>query len=109
MRNLGGAVGLAAINTFLNDRTDLHTARLHEALNSSYRPALEALDNLTAKFQSYGADAHTMALKQLFAMTHRQGLVMAFSDLFLALTLLFVAIGVFAVVMKKPAEAAYRN
>jgi DHA2 family multidrug resistance protein len=106
MRNLGGAVGLAAINTFLNDRTDLHTARLHEALNSSYRPALEALDNLTAKFSSYGADAHTMALKQLFAMTHREGLVMAFSDLFLALTLLFVAIGVFAVVMKKPAEAA---
>jgi MFS transporter, DHA2 family, multidrug resistance protein len=106
MRNLGGAVGLAAINTFLNDRTDLHTARLHEALNSSYRPALEALDNLTAKFQSYGADAPTMALKQLFAMTHRAGLVMAFSDLFLALTLLFVAIGVFAVAMKKPAADA---
>ena len=54
MRNLGGAVGLAAINTFLNDRTDLHTARLHEALNSAYRPAVEALDQLTAKFASYG-------------------------------------------------------
>jgi MFS transporter, DHA2 family, multidrug resistance protein len=106
MRNLGGAVGLAAINTFLNDRTDLHTARLHEALNSAYRPAVEALANLTAKFQSYGADAPTMALKQLFAMTHRQGLVMAFSDLFLVLTLLFLAVGVFAVVMKKPAAAA---
>ncbi len=106
MRNLGGAVGLAAINTFLNDRTDLHTARLHEMLNSSYRPALEALDKLTAKFSSYGADASTMALKQLFAMTHREGLVMAFSDLFLALTVLFVAVGVFAVVMKKPAAAA---
>jgi Pyruvate/2-oxoacid:ferredoxin oxidoreductase gamma subunit len=24
MRNLGGAVGLAGIYTFLNDRTDLH-------------------------------------------------------------------------------------
>jgi DHA2 family multidrug resistance protein len=106
MRNLGGAVGLAAINTFLNDRTDLHTARLHEALNSAYRPAVEALDQLTAKFQSYGADAPTMALKQLFAMTHREGLVMAFSDLFLVLTLLFLAVGVFAVVMKKPAAAA---
>src|SRR5262249_14369657 len=29
-RNLGGAVGLAALNTMLNDRTDLHIARLHE-------------------------------------------------------------------------------
>ena len=29
-RNLGGAVGLALINTVLNDRWDLHLARLHE-------------------------------------------------------------------------------
>ena len=33
MRNLGGAVGLAGIYTFLNDRTDLHIARLHETLH----------------------------------------------------------------------------
>ena len=37
-RNLGGAVGLAGINTILNDRTDLHLARLHERLTWS-RPA----------------------------------------------------------------------
>jgi len=30
MRNLGGAIGLAAINTLLNDRMDLHLARLRE-------------------------------------------------------------------------------
>src|SRR3954447_3579479 len=29
-RNLGGAVGLAVINQVLNERTDLHIARLHE-------------------------------------------------------------------------------
>ena len=29
-RNLGGAVGLALINTVLNDRMDLHLQRLHE-------------------------------------------------------------------------------
>ncbi len=29
-RNLGGAVGLAVINTVLNDRTDLHISRLHD-------------------------------------------------------------------------------
>ena len=34
-RNLGGAVGLAGINTVLNDRTDLHLARLHEAVTWS--------------------------------------------------------------------------
>ena len=33
MRNLGGAIGLAAINTWFNDRMDLHLQRLHEAVN----------------------------------------------------------------------------
>ena len=35
MRNLGGAIGLAAINTVFNDRMDLHLTRLHEAVNSA--------------------------------------------------------------------------
>ncbi|HEV3183823.1 MAG TPA: DHA2 family efflux MFS transporter permease subunit [Xanthobacteraceae bacterium] len=101
MRNLGGAVGLAAINTFLNDRTDLHLARLHEALNAGYRPALEALDKMAARFQGQG-DAHAMALKQLFLMAHQEGLVMAFADVFLALTVLFAVVGVGVLMMKRP-------
>ena len=106
MRNLGGAVGLAAIYTFLNDRSDLHFARLHEALNSAYRPALEALDTLTSRFQSYGygADAKSMALKQLFSMAHQQGIVMAFSDVFLALTVLFAAVAMGTIMMRRPAS-----
>jgi MFS transporter, DHA2 family, multidrug resistance protein len=102
MRNLGGAVGLAAIYTFLNDRTDLHLARLHEAVNSAYRPALEAIDNLATRFQGHGADAKLMALKQLFQMTHREGVVMAFADVFLVLTVLFVAVGVSSMLMRRP-------
>lgn len=98
-------MGLAAIYTFLNDRTDLHLARLHEALNSAYRPALEALDNLTLRFQGHSADANMIALKQLFLMARREGVVMAFADVFLALTLLFVAVGLFTIMMKKPPAA----
>ena len=56
-RNLGGAVGLAALTTILNDRTDLHLARLHEAVTWARKPTLEMLDNLTARFSSYGSDA----------------------------------------------------
>jgi DHA2 family multidrug resistance protein len=108
MRNLGGAVGLAAIYTFLNNRSDLHFARLHEALNSAYRPALEALDTLTSRFQSYGygADAKAMALKQLFAMAHQEGIVMAFSDVFLAMTALFAAVSLGTIMMRRPSTLA---
>jgi MFS transporter, DHA2 family, multidrug resistance protein len=106
MRNLGGAVGLAAIYTFLNDRTDLHVARLHENFTFAHRPAMEALTNMAARFQSYGADAQAMALKQMTQVVHRQGAVMAFADVFFALTLLFVALAALAVLVKKPAAPA---
>jgi MFS transporter, DHA2 family, multidrug resistance protein len=104
MRNLGGAVGLAGIYTFLNRRTDLHLARLHEALNAGYRPALETLDKLSAALAGRGPDAKMMALKQLFVMAHQQGVVMAFADVFLGLTVIFIGIGITAVIAKRPAQ-----
>src|SRR5882724_9390867 len=105
-RNLGGAVGLAGLTTILNDRTDLHLARLHEAVTWSRPGVLETLDALTTRFQSYGSDAKAMALKQLALLTHQQGVVMAFADVFFLLTLLFVGLAALAVVMKKPVQAA---
>src|SRR5882672_7098594 len=105
-RNLGGAVGLAGLTTILNDRTDLHLARLHEAVTWSRPGVLETLDALTTRFQSYGSDAKAMALKQLALLTHQQGVVMAFADVFFLLTLLFVGLAALAVVMKKPVAAA---
>jgi DHA2 family multidrug resistance protein len=44
-----------------------------------------------------------MALKQLYQLTHAQGVVMAFADVFLLLTILFVVLAGLAVVVKKPA------
>ena len=106
MRNLGGAVGLAALTTILNDRTDLHLTRLHEAVSWAHQPALEVLDSLTARFSAYGSNAQLMALKQLNLITHRQGVVMAFADVFLLLTLLFVSLAFLALTMRRPAQTA---
>ena len=46
-----------------------------------------------------------MALKQLNQIAHRQGVVMAFGDVFLVLTVLFVGLAFLALVMKRPAQA----
>jgi DHA2 family multidrug resistance protein len=102
-RNLGGAVGLAGLTTVINDRTDLHLARLHERLTFASRPALETLNNLAANLREYGSDAKAMALKQLMQMTHTQGVVMAFADVFYLLTLVFIALAVLSVLVHKPA------
>jgi DHA2 family multidrug resistance protein len=106
MRNLGGAVGLAGLTTILNNRTDLHLARLHESITWSRQPALETLNSLTQRFSSYGSDAQAMALKQLNQIVHRQGVVMGFADVFLVLTFLFMGLAVLALVMKRPPAAA---
>src|SRR5689334_204816 len=106
MRNLGGAFGLAGIYTVLNDRTDLHITRLHEAVGWGRGAAVETLANMTARFQSFGSDAPAMALKQLTQFVHQQAAVMAFADVFLILTVVFVAIAVGGLAMKRPAAPA---
>jgi DHA2 family multidrug resistance protein len=105
-RNLGGAVGLAIINTQLNDRIDLHLARLHDAVTWSRPAALEMLNNLTQRFASFGSDAHTMALKQMSLIARREGIVMGYADIFLMLTVLFIGLSLMSVILSKPAPAA---
>jgi DHA2 family multidrug resistance protein len=78
---------------------------MHERLTFASRPAIEALNNFAANLHSYGGDAQAMALKQLMELTHRQGVVMAFADVFFLLTLLFVALAALAIVVKRPAAA----
>jgi DHA2 family multidrug resistance protein len=104
MRNLGGAVGLAALNTVLDDRIDLHIARLHEAVTWSRGAAVETLNNMMARFS--GSDAPAMALKQLTQYVHQQATVMAFADVFLMLTVVFAVLAVAGLVMKRPAPVA---
>jgi DHA2 family multidrug resistance protein len=103
MRNLGGAIGLAAINTVFNDRLDLHLVRLREWVNSAREPATEMLARLTSHFT--GSDAQLMALKQLTGIVRQQAAVMSYADVFFVLTLLFVALAALGVIMNKPAPA----
>ena len=106
MRNLGGAIGLAALNTGINDRMDLHLARLHDAANWARGPANDMLAALTLRFHDFGSNAQSMAMKQMMMMVRREALVMSFADVFLMLTGLFVAVAVLGVAMKRPAAVA---
>ncbi len=105
-RNLGGAVGLAMLNTLLNHRIDLHLDRLHESVTWGRGVAVETLADMTSRFSAYGLDAQTMALKQMMQFTRQQATVMAFGDVFLVVAGLFVAFGVLVVVMQRPPAAA---
>jgi DHA2 family multidrug resistance protein len=101
-RNLGGAVGLALINTVLDKRMDLHIARLHEAVSWGHTAADETMAKLTAAFASRGSDAGLAATKQMSLMARRQAEVMALGDVFLALTVIFLALVALAPIMRRP-------
>ena len=104
MRNLGGAIGLAVINTMLMRRGDLHYAQLSEHLNWGNREAQEMLANLTAKFNAAGMDGANIALMKLSGMVRQQATLMSFIDVFMILTVLFVSLAFFATMMKKPGD-----
>src|SRR6185437_10912170 len=104
MRNLGGAIGLAAINTVVNNRMDLHLARLHEAINATNVTATETLTQLAGRYS--GSNAKLMALREMMNLVRRQAAVMSFADVFLMLTVLFIVLAAFGIIMKKPAAPA---
>ncbi|MCF3935673.1 DHA2 family efflux MFS transporter permease subunit [Acuticoccus sp. M5D2P5] len=102
MRNLGGAVGLAIINTLITSRTDLHAARLAESVTWGKGEADQTLATLTAGFSSLGSDAETAALAQIGNIVQQQATVMAFADVFTALTALFVLLVCATPLMRRP-------
>jgi len=101
MRNLGGAVGLAVINQVLNERTDLHIARLHERVNWGNATAVETLNMFTQRMQGMG-DSALMAMKQLSQIVHRQAAVMGYGDAFFLLTIFYLALSLLVFLLHKP-------
>jgi len=101
-RNLGGAVGLAGINTVLDWRIDLHLTRLHEYVSANNPQVQMWLDSLTQAYSRSQGDAANMALKKLAGFVRGQATVMSFADLFLVMTLLFLALLPLLVLVQKP-------
>ena len=103
-RNLGGAVGLAMINTILNKRLDLHLARLHEQVAWGHPAAEDQLASMQQNFSNaMHADGDMAALKKLAMLVRNQANVLSFADLFLVLTILFASAALFTLLMRKPA------
>lgn len=93
MRNLGGAIGIAWCASLMNSRTNLHFFRLAESLTTSNEEMNTMLATLTARFGQLGDDsiaASHAALKELWLLTYREAMPMAFGDVFQTLMLCFI-------------------
>jgi len=90
MRNLGGAIGMACINTALTHRLGLHMLRLSESLTASHGAAIGMLDGLTERLEPImGTGAEQRALKLLWQLTLREATTMAFADVLMMVAAVF--------------------
>jgi DHA2 family multidrug resistance protein len=110
MRNLGGAIGIAACGTILNDRTNLHFLRLAENLNSTNPAMTQMLLNTTVHQTALaGGDATegaARALRVLWTLTMREAQTLTYSDAFLSVGACFVLAVVLVPLMRKAGRPA---
>ncbi len=104
-RNLGGAVGLALINTVLDKRMDLHLERLRESVIWGRSAVDETMTKMTSGMAARGSDAALAATRQIAMMVRRQAEVLAMSDVFMFLTLVFLLSVSLAAFMRRPQMA----
>ncbi|MBN8890086.1 MAG: MFS transporter [Rhodospirillales bacterium 70-18] len=103
MRNLGGAIGLALINTIATQRDAAHVLHLQEQVNWARPGATRFIDNLThAMTASKGVEAHIAALARVSALVHREALVLSYNDVLLLMAGLFFLAVPLTLLLAKP-------
>jgi DHA2 family multidrug resistance protein len=106
MRNLGGAVGIALLQTFLTKREQYHSNVLMQSV-SPLEPATRArIEQLAQYFIHHGvidpADAAHRAVVAVGQIVQKQASILAFSDTFYLLGALLIAALAAALLLKKP-------
>ena len=104
MRNLGGAVGLALINTLVTDRGAAHRLHLAEQVSSGRIAATQWYDNLVAALTPRlgEAQAQAAALRRMAQMVEQQALVLAYNDVLVAMSVLFAAAIPLVLLLRRP-------
>jgi DHA2 family multidrug resistance protein len=90
MRNLGGAVGLAMINTLVVDRSAAHRLHLAEATNWARPGVSQTIDSMASALSGrLGEAADHAALARVSAMITREALILAYNDVLVVIGALF--------------------
>jgi len=106
-RNLGGALGLAVINTLINHRTWLHWQQLAESTRLSRAPVREALGNMRELLQpSLGDASQAGSIGMLAQQMQQQAATMTYGDMYRLLAWSVVASLLLLPLLHKPRSAA---
>jgi DHA2 family multidrug resistance protein len=105
MRNLGGAIGMAWINTMIQDRLALHLDRLGDQINPGRLEVQSFLDGLSARFDGLAAgNADGAALATLVQLVRREAAVLTYGDCLAAMAGVF-AFAIFCMpLLRRPVQ-----
>ncbi|MET4605863.1 DHA2 family multidrug resistance protein [Bradyrhizobium sp. JR4.1] len=110
MRNLGGAVGIALLQTLLTKREQYHSNVLMQSVSVFEQSTRTRLEQLTQYFINHGvldrADAAHRAYVAIGHIVQKQAYIFAFSDTFYLLGMALIVALAAVLFLKKPGHAS---
>jgi DHA2 family multidrug resistance protein len=110
MRNLGGAVGIASLQTFLSKREQFHSNILTNSVSVFEEATRDRVTKLTGYFMSHGVSDQAIAThKAVVAIAlklRKQANIMAFSDTFFLLGVALVIALLASLLLKKTGQVS---
>ena len=108
MRNLGGAVGIAMLQTLLTKREQYHSNVLVQSVSLFEQATRARIEKLTQYFVNHGiidhADATRRAVVAIGKTVQKQAFILAFSDTFFLLGIALIVALIAALLLKKPGK-----
>ena len=110
MRNLGGAVGIALLQTVLTKREQYHSNVLMQSVSVFEQATRTRLEQLTQYFINHGvldrADASHRAYVAIGHIVQKQAYILAFSDTFYLLGMALIVALIAVLFLKKPGHVS---
>ncbi len=108
MRNLGGAVGIALLQTLLTKREQYHSNVLMQSVSLFEQATRARIEKLTQYFMNHGvvdhAEASHRAVVAIGRIVQKQAFILAFSDTFYLLGAALIVALIAALLLKKPGQ-----
>jgi DHA2 family multidrug resistance protein len=106
MRNLGGAVGIALLQTLLTKREQYHSNVLMQSVSLLEQATRARIEKLTQYFMAHGVldpgDASHRAFVAVGKIVQKQAFILAFGDMFFLLGVALIAALAASLLLKKP-------
>ena len=110
MRNLGGAIGIASLQTFLTKREQYHSNVITRQVSLFAEATRARINKLTQYFLHHGvadaAQAKHGAIVTIGRVVHRQAFFLGYGDTFLLLGTALAIAALAIAFMKKPEQAS---